>query len=160
MEFDCRKVFGAENADAIKKGDKVYAANDFAILKDLVNNEGNPDTIKCIRDTANFRFQTEDNNYYAFAYLVERAAENWRPYKDVNELITAWQKKTGITARPNTMPLIWVKYKNPPNEVVNITGVDNLNNEIYLIDLWKSLRTLFDNFTFLDGTPCGIKECE
>lgn len=155
MEFDCRKVYGAENAAAIKKGDKVYAADDFAILKDLVNNEGNPDTIKCIRDTANFRFQTEDNKNYAFAYLV---AEKWRPYKDVNELITAWQGKTGITARQNTMPLIWVKYNNTPYEKAQIMAFDNKNDAICVIDTWYDLTELFDKFTYLDGTPCGIKE--
>ena len=157
MEFDCRKVFGAENADAIKKGDKVYAANDFAILKDLVNNEGNPDTIKCIRDTANFRFQTEDNNYYAFAYLVERAAENWRPYKDVNELITAWQEKTGITARPNTMPLIWVRNK-IYSGIACITCFYRERSDLAISGCICALDSMFKEYEFLDGTPCGVKE--
>ena len=158
MEFDIKKVFSAVNAKELKKGDKVICADDLAMLKDLVEQDREGGTIANILDRNAFRFMTNTGEIAAFAYLVERAAENWRPYKDVNELISAWQKKTGVTARPNTMPLIWVKYNNTPYETAQIMAFDNKNEAICVIDTWYDLTELFDKFTYLDGTPCGIKE--
>jgi hypothetical protein len=53
------------------------------------------------------------------------------------------------------MPLIWVKYNNTPAQIM---AFDNKNYAICVIDTWYDLTELFDKFTYLDGTPCGINE--
>ncbi len=158
MEFDIKKVYTAVNAEDLKKGDKVICADDLAMLKDLVEQGREGGTITNILDRNAFRFMTNTGEIAAFAYLVERAAEeNWRPYKDINELISAWQKKTGITARPNTMPLIWVRNK-IYSGIACITCFYTERSELAISGCICALEHMFKDYEFLDGSPCGVKE--
>jgi hypothetical protein len=167
MNFDKTKVYTAVNADELKAGDKVCVADNLFDLQHDVENECNLAVIKEIYSyDKNYRFRVKFCNErndiydaYYLAYLVEKAEEKkWKPFKDIQELIDAWASKTGAIARTNTMPLIWIKYKSPPNEKTHIIAFSCRNSEIYVIENWLSLNTLFDDFTFLDGTPCGVKE--
>lgn len=155
MDFDIKKVYSAVNAEELKKGDKVLVADNLAVLKDIVEGDCHVETIERILEQPSFRFKIKRGNY-AFAYLVERAAEKWRPFKGLGELITAWQKKTGVTARPNTMPLIWVRPKNDLNMRAAIIAFDDRN--VYIIDEWYYYTAFFEMYEFLDGTPCGVEE--
>lgn len=154
MEFDLTKVYSAETAEELKEGDKVLVADSLAVLKDMVKGDCAVETIERILELPSYRFKTK-RGPYAFAYLVERGAEKWRPFKDLGELITAWQKKTGVTARANTMPLIWIASKNN-NGVRLIAGFKG--QFILFEDYEASYEDLFEYYTFLDGTPCGVKE--
>lgn len=97
--------------------------------------------------------------------------KHYRPFKDCDELVEAYHKRafTPIIAeelnknlKKMYRPEIWIKSK--------AYGVDNLitafDNDkesiggscVFLQDTWFDMQELFDNFTFLDGSPCGISE--
>lgn len=92
------------------------------------------------------------------------------PFKDCDELVKCWEKKMFIPAAMFTedtrnklyRPLIWVKSKEYGTDNL-ITAFDGNNESIggscvFIQDVWVDMKELFDNFTFLDGTPCGIIE--
>lgn len=62
----------------------------------------------------------------------------YRPFKDAKE---CWQEML------NHEPFGWIKSKN--ENYLNVLG--SINNA-------KNYQYIFDNFTFADGTPFGIKE--
>jgi len=161
MEFDISRVYTVVNAEELHEGDRVYAADSLGLLESRVesDNEAFCEIITSIGPKYDeYRFNI-GSDFYALAYLVERAPEKkWRPFKDIDELKDAWERKTNIPIVLGTMSLICVQFKKTPNEEVIIVGFDNINNEVYLIDNWMSLETLFNRCTFLDGTPCGVEE--
>ena len=106
MNFDLTKVYSAETAGCLKRGDKVYAADSLAILKDIVEGDCKVEIIDKILDQPSFRFRIKRGNY-AFAYLIEEAKEEkWRPFKNIDELTDVWIRITSIPHVANTMPLI------------------------------------------------------
>lgn len=55
---------------------------------------------------------------------------------------------------------IWVKSKFDSNCVLQITGYtvdDEGKHCVWLTDSWITLEKLFDNFVFLDDSPCGVE---
>lgn len=92
-----------------------------------------------------------------------KPAETYRPYKDINELCEAWKQLTGRTAIKNTMPLIWVKPKRDLRNtdsvaIIGFCQENDFDNSVLIDSTWLSFQELFDNFTFLDGTLCGVKQ--
>lgn len=130
MEFDESKVYTALNANDLGVGDKVFTADTISRLYGEVKNGEDIETIdKILPDSEMKRFHTKEG--YApscFAYLVEKAPkQKFRPYKDVSELKSDWAD-LGYSAKPLTNPAIWVK---------------------------ATFDELFENFTYLDGSPIG-----
>lgn len=83
MKFDKSKVYTALNADELKVGSKVIAANTLGDLKSRVERNGmliqldriNSEEYQC-------RFTCDDGIDYAFAYLVEEPKRlNWTDLK-------------------------------------------------------------------------------
>lgn len=83
MKFDKSKVYTALNADELKVGSKVIAANTLGDLKSRVERNGtliqlgriNTEEYQC-------RFTCDDGIDYAFAYLVEEPKRlNWTDLK-------------------------------------------------------------------------------
>lgn len=88
-----------------------------------------------------------------------KAEPHYRPFKDTDELIKVWCNKCPAhnhRDRGLTMPLIWVKNKGDGSKVL-ITGFNQDDNEIMIYDC-INLTDLFEHFTFLDGSPCGVEE--
>jgi hypothetical protein len=86
-----------------------------------------------------------------------------KPFKDVGELRKAWSiKETGRTdivlAYELTEPMIWVRSKSNTKSTYLITHYCENVGVVYLCGyLNVSLEQLFENYTFLDGTPCGVE---
>lgn len=63
----------------------------------------------------------------------------------------------GWSGKDNPMynPLIWIK-----NKVIKgkYLIVNYYENEIVILGEVHSLKALFNGFTYLDGSPCGIEE--
>lgn len=162
MEFDKTKVYTALNADELKAGDKVFVADDIARLRDEVEIGKNVEVIKeVLVESQPCRFRTNAGVLSnAFAYLVERAPDsqkdNFRPFKDTKKLIEWWFCKIGYRAKDLTMPIIWLKNKKH-GYVSNIISYFDDFVEIETGTTKFDMKELFDNFTFLDGTPCGIQ---
>lgn len=164
MEFNTKKVYTALTAEELKSGDEVYFSNTMSDLKNVVEDEdiyyrGKIQNInaKC----AEYRFKIDGKSSYSLAYLIKRSKEKkWRAFKNIDELISAWVYKTNILTPDYTMPTIWLKFKNSPYDIVSISAFCSKTDQVYVIDRWMNLYTLFDLLTFLDGSPCGMEYLE
>lgn len=86
----------------------------------------------------------------------EKPEPTYRPFNDCDELIATWQKMMGYPAKANTMPLIWVKHKKTKN-VCCINGFKKC--DVFTLGIgWYSYEYMFDEYTFLDGSPFGCIE--
>lgn len=86
--------------------------------------------------------------------------EKYVRFENIEELISAWEKKChSIERRPDyMMPLIWIKNNKTkavhmiteffPNKTYN-------DSEIGTESDYLTLKELFELYTFLDDTPCG-----
>ena len=88
-------------------------------------------------------------------YSDYRIAEEkkYRPYKDTNEMIDDFCKRSGTKRSEMGEPFIWVKngdYKRL------ITAFDDYTCRIS--GAFWNMVNLYENFTYLDGSPCGISE--
>lgn len=166
MEFDKTKVYTAQNADEIKTGSKGYLADNIAELKRCVFNE-DKDYFFTIKEIAtedeNYRFLADKVSWNLF-YLVEEPKENkFRPYKDIAELKQdfsgRYNSNTDWNGKVNPMynPLIWVKSKRTGNQRL-ITVLNSDNNCVRLSSISVELRELFEDYVYLDCSPCGIEE--
>lgn len=101
--------------------------------------------------------------------LYEETEKQYRPFKDCNELIEHYQKKyksaIGCDIYFPTLykPIIWLKKKDNTISMITDYKYDILDDE--LLCSWVTLdgdnynmQMLLEEYTFLDGTPCG--ECE
>lgn len=95
-----------------------------------------------ISGSIDYRIKPEENDEYE---LPEPFGEkHYRPFKDFNELMSITGTK-----------LLWVIDKCCFNEFL-ITGNQNL--AVYIVDRWYSMKELFDEYTFPDGSPIGMLE--
>ena len=83
-----------------------------------------------------------------------------RPFKNCDELVYYWEReKVGYSANPLQMIDIWVKHKVDGRRRM-IVGFDE--NFVEVGDKAKpiTLERLFEMYTFLDGSPCGVRDGE
>lgn len=83
----------------------------------------------------------------------------YRPFKDGNELVAEFCKRFGVERKTWGMPFIWVKDTQPA--LIASFGTDAVLRETTAHVAgrsWKDFDALFKDFTFLDGSPCGVEE--
>ena len=95
--------------------------------------------------------------------------KHYRPFNDCDELIETlnkiYKEKTSFEMVEIKLikPLIWVKSKEHGTEEL-ITAFDNTDTVygscVFLQDVWRDMKELFEKYTFLDGSPCGVQEVE
>lgn len=91
----------------------------------------------------------------------EERKQTVRPFKDCDELVEFWSKNYQTGLRPeNTKPLIWVRLKVDGRERLIVAfgkgfGTDfvEIGNKAKAVTLQK----LFEDYEFLDGAVCGVK---
>ena len=81
--------------------------------------------------------------------------EKYRPYKNTEEMIEDFKKRFNVEVPPYAMPMIWVKYKNI-KDCRLITGF--MAKTVVIIGSSSGMCNLFDCYTYLDGSTCGIKD--
>lgn len=164
MVFDHNKVFTELTADQIKVGSKGYYADNLKALRDAV----------CTADKSMFgkiegvldcsyprRFSIKEDFEYQLFYLVEEPTEDiFRPYKNVDELIKNFEAHCCYYDST-------YKKCNPMTQLI-IHVVDKANGYRYMITKYEngshigidgtvhSLDDLFEHYTFLDGSTCGV----
>lgn len=168
MEFDKSNVYTALNADEIKAGDKVIVADTVEELMQCVSLDYNNTILKCVRNrNSTHRFISSSDNSYLLAYLVERAAKKkWRAYKDCDEMIADFKRRliesepNGTAVLPDSLmwhPMIWVRRKDTDRKQLctsfggTVIGIDD---ETVNFDT----EEVFNDYTYLDGSPCGVEE--
>lgn len=169
MEFDKSKVYTALNADEVKVGSKGYFADtlsqlEYAVLGDI--DYGMID--KILPTNAEYRFKSRYSTMFNLFYLIEEPKEKkFRPYKDTDEMIEDFKIRYnsygGWNGKNNPMysPLIWIKSKGAEKNKYLITRFsdnDKVTMTFEKIVYSTNLRILSDDYTYLDGSPCGIEE--
>lgn len=87
--------------------------------------------------------------------------KHYRPFRDTDELIKVWGEKSIEKSGGEwydyglTMPLIWVKEKEGMGEHLIGGYTDDV---VFVGKNYEDMDELFEAFTFLDGTPCGVEE--
>lgn len=98
-------------------------------------------------------------------YISEHSKLKYRPFKDCDELIKCYLDicyKKQMSPNPNNfinewieLPTIWVKSKTGKvKSMITDFEEDTVDFSYSSVDM----KYLFDNFTFLDGSPCGVEE--
>lgn len=83
-------------------------------------------------------------------------AKNIRPYESVDELLTHFCKFVKPSLQGDCMPGVWVIEKSS-GFAMCITGFGETDSVIVDGNV-MSMSILLENYLYLDGTPCGIKE--
>ena len=87
-------------------------------------------------------------------YRIKPPTKKYRPYKDCEEMIQDFYKKYLISETDYDLPLIWVKGKNEVGRCLivkfGLSTVDIVNKNL-------TLENLFTYFTYLDGSPIGVR---
>lgn len=82
----------------------------------------------------------------------------YRPYNDTDEMITDWKERIGGKHwSVYEMPLIWIWDKGEAEKTL-VTGFrwKDVNTADALIDM----ASLLQDYTYLDGSPCGKEVVE
>jgi len=94
--------------------------------------------------------------------------KQYRPFNDCNELIEVFREKCEAEVNCSTFfpkmykACVWVKHKEYGTENL-ITAFDNDNESIggscvFIQDMWCDMAELFEQYTFLDNSACGVEE--
>lgn len=140
MEFNDAYLFTSAYADRVKIGSRGYFADDLKSLKNKVKEGGPLSELKVIyaEDSA-ARFTAESNKtaYFLFYLVKEPEEKKFSPYTNIGEI-------PGIVVRKSDDAKLF------------IAGARN--NEVYIVsEGWTDMKTLFDYYTWDDGTPCGVE---
>ena len=113
----------------------------------------------------------ESNRSFNLFYLVKEPQEKkFRPYSNPDEMIEDFKKRYnaygGWSGKDNPMynPMIWIKSKTTGfRHLVTDYGDDDNCDYCNRSCIWIGSFSLvfkerLDNYTYLDGTPCGIEE--
>jgi hypothetical protein len=161
MTFDKNKVYTALNADEVKVGSKGYFADELKDLRAFVSKDNNLSTLADVMGEGyEHRFDGGDVCWNLFYLVEEPEEEKYRPYEDSDEMIEDFKERAKKHYNANFFkcPMfhtsIWVKNKGE-EETHLITDFSKIivktsRDTIFLEDL-------FEDYTYLDGTPCGKK---
>lgn len=175
MEFDKRKVFTVLNADEVKLGSKGYFADSLDDLRQLIAAGDEDRFFGRIAGIAPadeiYRFTDICGNSYNLFYFVEEPQKKkFRPYKDTDEMIEDFKRRYssygGWSGKGNPMynPMIWIKSKATEfRHLVTDYGDDDNCGHCNRSCIWIGsisigFKELHENYTYLDGSPCGIEE--
>jgi len=101
-----------------------------------------------IDDSGNLAFNADTSEYRI------KPEEVFRPYRDCDEMIADFKIRSNTTI----MPLIWIKHKKSKN-ILLVTGFEKIGqSDVCTSDMSLDFVELFNDFMYLDGTPCGVKE--
>ena len=92
-----------------------------------------------------------------YEYYNTKTEPHYRPFRDTDELLKEWEKKAGEWGDNLWMPYIWVRRKDS-----NCKGqlITKFSDPLWVIMSTEgyNMTDLFEHFTFLDGSPCGVEE--
>ena len=179
MEFDISRVYTMLTADEVKEGSEGYFADDLSDLKDMVEHEFSECYSKISKVEAEryaCRFHKEGSYCFGLFYLIkESQEEKFRPYSNPDEMIEDFKRRYNSygdwSGKDNPMynPMIWIKSKVTGfRHLVTDYGDDEKCNDfndcnkscIWVGSLPIMFKELYEKYTYLDSTPCGIKEEE
>lgn len=160
MEFDKANVFTALNADEARVGSKGYFSDCLGQLKELVSNNSlnNYGELTAVHYDYKFnRFEMNNTLDWLLFYLVKEPGEKgFRPFKNTDDMMTEFCRRSG-KLYPATIdpPAIYFKNKESGRSYI-MSAFDY--HSVKICHKAYNMVSLFNNFTFTDGSPCGIEE--
>lgn len=168
MKIDESKIYTLLTADKVRLGSKGYFADTLKNMREVVDQERseNYGEIAEIKDNsyvARFKIKncdieeslTNPFRSYGLFYLVEEPKEKkLRPYRDMDEMIADFKKRFNVNVPPYAMPLIWLKNKAAVIRVITSFYKKGVAINGNTMDFGQ----LLDSYTYLDGSPYGMKE--
>lgn len=85
-------------------------------------------------------------------YVKVKKEPKYRPYKDTDEMIADWKERFKRNWSETSMPLIWIWDKDKVEKML-VTGFRR--QEVNTVDAIIHMTSLFECYTYLDGSPCG-----
>lgn len=108
-----------------------------------------------LRDDELFRLLKEDGCIIRIKPPFATLKDGYRPFKDGEELLDKYCKRSGIGREAGQMPSVWIRAKNGQSAELMIAMY---KFGVYFGHMEQSYKSLFECYTFLDGSPCGVKE--
>lgn len=94
-----------------------------------------------------------DWDTYTYRIKPEVKKPTYRPYKDTDEMIADFKERFKVDVPPYAMPSVWVTGIVERGVTNYVFGYSEHNVLIY--NAWRDLDSLFNRYTYLDGSPCG-----
>lgn len=89
-----------------------------------------------------------DWNSYEYRIKPE---DKYRPYKNTDEMIEDFKRRAEIATHEMSLPWIWIKSKKDGCRfLISVFGAVAVDGILF--------SDLLDEYTYLDGSPCGMKE--
>lgn len=161
MDFDKSKVYTVMTADKVKIGSKGYYADCPKDLEERVNSDIKAyyaTLVEINPPSEVYRFKRGDafEADYALFYLVEEPQKKkFRPYNDTNEMIDHFNEHFELIPQEYRLPILWTKSKSTGRKHL-ITDCEN--DCVWIGSVSIKFKDLYEHYTWLDDSPCGIKE--
>lgn len=160
MEFDKSRIYTVVNADEIKPGSAGYFADNIYSLQHAVQQNdkecfGKVDYIKGI--ITGFRFVADNGTCFSLFYLAEEQEEKkLRPFKNTDDMMTEFcRRSVKLPFATIDPPVIYFKNKESGRSYI-MSAFDY--HSVKIRHKAYDMVNLLNNFTFTDGSPCGIEE--
>ena len=155
---DRNRIYTSVNADELEIGDQVYVGNSLEELIHAFFCEDVKTLVDIECQSIERRFIISANRSYALAYVVKHVdIEKFRPYTDCDELIYFIRKKNNTPYDSLDIHPTWVKSKDQ-GDIFLITEFDERTSCVRIGGHeYITLETLFSDYMYLDGDPCGIQ---
>lgn len=94
------------------------------------------------------------NDTTTYRVKPDKPEPEYRPYKDIDSFIYEYRNMCHIFGEPL---VIWVKDINQ-DIMLMCDGLDRTDNTVRIEGEWWTMAQLLKGYTYLDGTPLGVKE--
>lgn len=88
--------------------------------------------------------------------IEQNKEKHYRPFEEVAELMLEYQNRFHVNNYCIEEPLIWVKKKVCSGDERSLITAYDINC-VFIQDIWIDLTELFEKYTFLDGSVCGVE---
>lgn len=160
MELDKSRIYTVVNADEVKPGSAGYFADNIYCLQQAVqhNGEGYFGKVYDIKDIGTgFRFVADNGTCFSLFYFIEEQEEKkFRPFRNTDDMMTEFCRRSG-KLHPATIDPPAIYFKKIENGRSYIMSAFDYHSVKICHDTYNMV-SLFNNFTFTDGSPCGIEE--
>lgn len=145
----------------IRTKDKAVVGKEYVfsdILYNLINSPQNcaVNILGRVKKDASLPFEISCKLGFQFIREVIEEEPKYRPYRDTDELKADFFKDCPRMDKRHR-PAIWVVTKFGSEYEIGGFSNDGQHVLIHCAGTY-TMKELFENFNFLDGSPCGIKE--
>ena len=145
----------------IRTKDKAVIGKTYVFSDNLYNLINSPqdcvvNILKKVKEDAKFPFGIEDNFKFQFAREIIEEKTKYRPYKDTYEMIADFSRRARLSDSPLFSSSIWLEEKGTDECFLIVKFCES--KVVFVDDFYHSMEEILNCFTYLDGSPCGIKE--